>query len=102
MKPNDAISPHFERRRRLAQAIGEGVALLPTAPERLRNRDTHFPYRFDSHFYYLSGFAEPESALVLTAQGKSVLFCRERSEEREIWDGFRHGNASRASPTRPA
>jgi len=91
MKPNDAISHHLERRRRLAQALAEGVALVPTAPERLRNRDTHFPYRFDSHFYYLSGFAEPEAALVLTAQGKSILFCRSRSEEREIWDGFRYG-----------
>ena len=91
MKPDDTISHHLERRRRLAQAIGEGVALVPTAPERLRNRDTHFPYRFDSHFYYLSGFVEPEAALVLTAQGRSILFCRERSAEREIWDGFRHG-----------
>ena len=75
MKPNDAISHHLERRRRLAQAIAEGVALVPTAPERLRNRDTHFPYRFDSHFYYLSGFAEPEAALVLTAQGKASSFA---------------------------
>ncbi|HEY1290361.1 MAG TPA: aminopeptidase P N-terminal domain-containing protein [Burkholderiales bacterium] len=91
MKPNDAIAHHVERRRRLAQAIGEGVALVPTAPERPRNRDTHFPYRFDSHFYYLSGFAEPEAALVLTAQGRSILFCRERNEQREIWDGFRYG-----------
>jgi Xaa-Pro aminopeptidase len=91
MKPNDAISPHLERRRRLAQAIAGGVAFVPTAPEHLRNRDTHFPYRFDSHFYYLSGFAEPEAALVLTAQGKSILFCRERSDEREIWDGYRYG-----------
>jgi Xaa-Pro aminopeptidase len=91
MKPDDAIAHHVERRRRLAQAIGEGVALVPTAPERPRNRDTHFPYRFDSHFYYLSGFAEPEAALVLTAQGRSILFCRERNEQREIWDGFRYG-----------
>ena len=91
MKPNDGITPYLERRRRLAQAMGEGIALVPTAPERVRNRDTHFPYRFDSHFYYLTGFAEPESALVLTAQGRSILFCRERNEEREIWEGFRHG-----------
>ena len=91
MKPNEGISQHLERRRRLARDMGEGVALVPTAPERVRNRDTHFPYRFDSHFYYLTGFAEPEAALVLTAQGKSILFCRERSEEREIWEGFRHG-----------
>jgi Xaa-Pro aminopeptidase len=91
MKPSEGISHHLERRRRLAQSMAEGVAVVPTAPERLRNRDTHFPYRFDSHFYYLTGFAEPEAVLVLTAQGKSILFCRERSEEREIWDGFRHG-----------
>jgi Xaa-Pro aminopeptidase len=91
MTPNQGISHYVERRRRLSQAMGEGVAVVPTAPERLRNRDTHFPYRFDSHFYYLTGFAEPESVLLLTAQGRSLLFCRERNEEREIWDGFRHG-----------
>jgi len=91
MNPNEGISHHLERRRRLAAAMAEGVALVPTAPERVRNRDTHFPYRFDSHFYYLTGFAEPEAVLVLTAGGKSILFCRERNEEREIWEGFRHG-----------
>jgi Xaa-Pro aminopeptidase len=91
MKPSEAISHYLERRQRLARAMAEGVALIATAPERVRNRDTHFPYRFDSHFYYLTGFAEPEAALVLTAQGKSILFCRERNEEREVWDGFRHG-----------
>jgi Xaa-Pro aminopeptidase len=91
MKPSEGISHYLERRRRLAQAMGAGVAVVPTAPERVRNRDTHFPYRFDSHFYYLTGFPEPEAALVLTAQGKSILFCRQRNVEREIWDGFRHG-----------
>jgi len=91
MTPNEGLSQHLERRRRLAHAMAEGLAVVPTAPERVRNRDTHFPYRFDSHFYYLTGFAEPDAVLVLTAQGKSILFCRERNEEREIWDGFRHG-----------
>jgi Xaa-Pro aminopeptidase len=91
MKPDDGLSHHRNRRQRLAQAMGEGIAVVPTAPERVRNRDTHFPYRFDSHFYYLTGFPEPEAVLVLTAEGKSLLFCRERNEEREIWDGLRHG-----------
>jgi Xaa-Pro aminopeptidase len=81
---------YAERRRRLAEAIGAGVAVIPTAPERVRNRDSHYPYRFDSHFYYLTGFTEPEAVLVL-ASGKSILFCRERNPEREIWDGFRYG-----------
>ena len=85
------LSPVYAgRRARLAQAIGEGVAVVPTAPERVRNRDSHFPYRFDSHFYYLTGFTEPEAVLVLISN-KSILFCRERNPEREIWDGFRYG-----------
>ena len=90
MKPDQPITLYRARRERVAKAAGSGVAVVPTAPERVRNRDTHFPYRFDSHFYYLTGFAEPEAVLVLLAD-KSILFCRQRSEEREIWDGFRHG-----------
>lgn len=75
--------------------MGSGAALIPTAPEATRNRDSHFPYRFDSYFYYLTGFQEPESMLLLIAgnQPKSVLFCRDKDMEREIWDGFRHGPA---------
>ncbi|HWD21973.1 MAG TPA: aminopeptidase P N-terminal domain-containing protein [Burkholderiales bacterium] len=93
MKPTEGISHFAVRRQRLARAMGEGVAVIPTAPERLRNRDSHFPYRFDSHFYYLTGFPEPDAVLVVIAgeAPKVLLFCREKSEEREIWDGFRHG-----------
>jgi Xaa-Pro aminopeptidase len=84
------IAVHRGRRERLARAAGAGVIVVPTAPERVRNRDSHFPYRYDSHFYYLTGFVEPESVLVLTSE-KAILFCREKNAEREIWDGFRHG-----------
>ena len=87
------ISIFRKRRERLAQAMGAGVAVIPTAPERIRNRDTHYPYRFDSHFYYLTGFTEPEAVLVVVAGAapKTLLFCRSRNEEREVWDGFRYG-----------
>ncbi len=73
--------------------MGGGVAVIPTAPERPRNRDSHYPYRFDSYFHYLTGFVEPEAVLVLVAANppRSILFCREKNLEREIWDGFRHG-----------
>jgi Xaa-Pro aminopeptidase len=93
MKPTDHISTYATRRRRLAEAMGAGVAVIPTAPERIRNRDSHYPYRFDSYFYYLTGFDEPEAALVIVAgeSPKSMLFCRSRNEEREIWEGLRHG-----------
>ena len=89
----DTVSVYRSRRERLARAMQHGVAVIPTAPERVRNRDSHFPFRFDSHFYYLSGFPEPESVAVVLAgeQAQSILFCRTRNEEREIWEGFRHG-----------
>jgi Xaa-Pro aminopeptidase len=85
--------PFSARRARLLSQIGDGIAILPTAPEKVRNRDTHHPYRFDSYFWYLTGFPEPDSVLVLAGgvQGRSILFCREKNEEREIWDGYRHG-----------
>lgn len=76
------------------QMMGDGVAIVPTAPEQVRNRDVHYPYRPDSDFYYLTGFAEPEAVAVLApgrAQGEFVLFCRERDPEKEIWNGRRAG-----------
>jgi len=81
------------RRARLAARMKHGIAVIPTAPERVRNRDAHYPYRYDSYFYYLTGFREPDAVLVVVAgeESRSVLFCREKNEEREIWDGFRHG-----------
>ena len=94
MKLTDVHLPAYAARRLLlAQAMQAGVAVLPTAPERVRNRDTHYPFRFDSHFWYLTAFPEPEAVLVIVAgeSPRSVLFCRERSAEREVWDGFRYG-----------
>jgi Xaa-Pro aminopeptidase len=85
------------RRHRVLQAMaarGGGVAIQPTAPERVRNRDSDYPFRFDSHFFYLTGFTEPESLLALIAHGdqrRSILFCRDKNAEREIWEGHRHG-----------
>ena len=81
------------RRDKLIQQMGEGVAIIPTAPEAIRNRDSHYPFRFDSYFYYLTGFKEPEAVLfVVTGKSpKTILFCRDKDIEREIWDGFRYG-----------
>ena len=76
------------------RARGGGLALVPTAPEVARNRDSLYPYRHDSYFYYLTGFPEPEAVVALVAGpdgDRHVLFFREKSEEREIWDGFRYG-----------
>jgi Xaa-Pro aminopeptidase len=85
-----------ERRERLARQMGRGIAVISTAPERVRNRDAHYPFRFDSYFHYLCGFQEPEAVLVIVAGEavRSILFCRDKDIEREIWDGFRHGPAA--------
>jgi len=82
-----------QRRQRLSRLIQSGVAIIPTAPEKIRNRDAHYPYRADSYFHYLTGFNEPEAIVVISGLegGRSILFCREKNEEREIWDGFRFG-----------
>ncbi len=89
-------SNEFARRRKeLMSMIGkDAIAIVPAAPERIRSRDTYYPYRQDSDFHYLCGFPEPEAVLVLTpgrSQGQCVLFCRERDRERETWDGYRAG-----------
>ena len=87
------ISRYQRRRAELAKSIGSGIVIVPTALERARNRDTHYQYRFDSYFYYLSGFIEPEAVVVIVG-GKSprtILFCREKDLTREIWDGYRFG-----------
>ena len=89
-------TPYAQRRARAAAEMTrlggpDGIAIIPTAPERPRNRDTDFLYRHDSYFYYLTGFAEPNAWLVLTGDGKSTLFCQPKDLEREIWDGIRLG-----------
>ena len=83
---------YAQRRARVAAALGpDGIAIIPTAPERPRNRDSDLLYRHDSYFYYLSGFTEPNAWLVITGDGRSTLFCQPKDLEREIWDGYRLG-----------
>ncbi|MDO4640450.1 MAG: aminopeptidase P N-terminal domain-containing protein [Neisseria sp.] len=81
-----------KRRKQLLDKIGDGIAVLFSAPEQRRSNDTQYPYRQDSYLYYLSGFPEPESVLLLDGKtGRSTLFCREKDPLRETWDGFRYG-----------
>ena len=83
---------YAQRRARLAAQLGAGgIAIVPTAPEHARNRDSDFTYRHDSYFYYLTGFTEPGAWLVLTAEGQATLLCQPKDLEREIWDGYRLG-----------
>ncbi len=83
------------RRQQLMQMVGEGgVAILPSAPVRMRSRDVEYRYRQDSDFYYLTGFAEADAVTVLVpgrGKGEFLMFCRDRDPEKELWDGSRAG-----------
>ena len=86
---------YAQRRAKLAAQMASqapnSIAIIPTAPERQRNRDSDFLFRHDSYFYYLTGFTEPNAWLVLTSDGLATLFCQPKDLEREIWDGVRLG-----------
>ncbi len=88
-------SLHRARRQRLLNALGDGVLIVPSAPEAARNGDVHHEYRPSSDLMYLTGFGEPESVLVAWRVDRrrhhAVLFVRERDRVREIWDGARCG-----------
>ncbi len=71
---------------------GDAVAVLPSSPVFPRNSDVDHEYRQDSDLFYVTGFDEPQSALVLGGDNKkATLFVRPRDPEREIWDGPRAG-----------
>jgi len=82
-----------KRRSALIEKIGDGVAVIFNAHEAIRNRDSHYPYRSDSYFHYFSGFTEPQSVLLLLGgkSTKTILFCRNKNLEMEIWNGFIYG-----------
>lgn len=84
-----------EHRDALMARMEDGVAVFFSAPETIRNRDVHHPYRQDSDFFFLTGFDEPESVLVVAPDREEgdrvILFLRERDPDREVWDGERLG-----------
>ncbi len=92
---------YVRRRRQLMRMAGrDAIVIVPAAPERVRSNDSHYPYRQDSDFHYLSGFPEPDAVLALIPgreQGEMILFCRERDAERERWDGARAGTEGAVS-----
>jgi Xaa-Pro aminopeptidase len=93
-EPFSARRAQLARAMRAQSATGTSIAIIPTASEVVRNRDAHYQFRPDSYFYYLTGFTEPEAFLVLCVtadSARSILFCREKNLEREIWDGYRLG-----------
>jgi Xaa-Pro aminopeptidase len=90
----DDLAPFIERRQRFAEAIGDGLAIIPGGQETPRNGDVHYEFRQQSDFFFLTGFAEPDAVAVINpahAKERYVLFVRPRDREMEIWNGRRAG-----------
>lgn len=84
----------LHRTQLMALMAPNSIAIIPAASEQTRSRDTQYTYRQNSDFYYLSGFDEPDSLLVLAPgrpEGEFILFCRERNKDKEIWEGIMAG-----------
>ncbi len=91
---SEELATFIDRRRRFAEALGDGLAVVPAAAETVRNNDVHHSFRQASDFFFLTGFDEPDAvALIDPAHAKErfVLFVRPRDREMEIWNGHRAG-----------
>jgi Xaa-Pro aminopeptidase len=94
MTPEHDLGAFIDRRQRFAEAIGDGLAIIPAAREVARNSDVHYEFRQDSDFFFLTGFDEPDAVAVFNpahAKERYVLFVRPRDREMEIWNGRRAG-----------
>ena len=91
---SEDLATFIERRRRFVEAIGDGLAIVPAAPETVRNNDVSHAFRQHSDFFFLTGFDEPDAVAVFNpahAKERFVLFVRPRDREMEIWTGHRAG-----------
>jgi Xaa-Pro aminopeptidase len=91
---SEDLATFIERRRRFAEAVGDGLAIVPAAPETVRNNDVSHPFRQHSDFFFLTGFDEPDAVALFNpahAKERFVLFVRPRDREMEIWNGHRAG-----------
>lgn len=92
-KPAENVEIFKRRRKKITEKLNGAALIVAAHPEQIRNDDVHHFYRQDSNMYYLTGFEEPESFLLIRPQQtpETVMFVREKNIERETWDGFRFG-----------
>ena len=89
----DIYKEYKNRRKNLADKIGDGIAIISNSDESSRNRDCEYPFRSDSYFHYLCGFPEPEAVILIVggAQPRSIIFCKSKDISKEIWNGYIYG-----------
>ena len=84
---------YASRRKKVSQLIKEDIAIFASASPKFHSRDIEYPYRQDSNFFYLTGFMEDDSILVIrgTKKPRTILYLRERNLSEEQWTGPRLG-----------
>ncbi|MEH6453245.1 MAG: aminopeptidase P N-terminal domain-containing protein, partial [Psychromonas sp.] len=75
----------FKQRREhfFNKMIVNSVAVFPAGQEQTRSKDTEYPFRQNSDFYYLTGFNEPDACLILikhAEQCQTILFNRKKDK----------------------
>jgi Xaa-Pro aminopeptidase len=92
-QPEESSMPRTQLEEFLSRMTPNSIAIIPSARSATRSNDTHYRFRQDSDFFYLTGFEEPEAIAVILASREPhyTLFVRPRDPEREIWDGRRAG-----------
>ena len=88
------VTTYAERRAAFMERMGEGVAIIPAAPQSTRSNDVEYRYRQDNDLLYLTGFPEPNCVCVLSPGHESerfILFAQPRDREKETWTGKRYG-----------
>jgi len=105
--PGITANEYRQRRFRLMDLIGRQyqgepsgkvIVIIPSAAKSYMSADIPYPFRQNTDFFYLCGFLEPDSVLVLEADSashlpehKSTLYVPLRDKFRELWDGPRSG-----------
>ncbi|MEA1982851.1 MAG: aminopeptidase P N-terminal domain-containing protein [Campylobacterota bacterium] len=88
-------SEYVARRERLFEKLEKNsLVVLFSATQKVRSNDTEYPYRQNSNFYYLTGFKEDNSALVMIKEKKklkTILFVQKKDKTLELWTGKRLG-----------
>ncbi|MCH2456399.1 MAG: aminopeptidase P N-terminal domain-containing protein, partial [Idiomarina sp.] len=89
-----SVEEFAQRRQALMKRMPLGaVAIIAGNSEVTRSNDTEYPFRQNSDFFYLTGFAEPDAVLLLVNGEKpqSLLFCQDKDPQQEVWHGLRLG-----------
>ena len=87
-----ALHVYEARRSRLKALMPKhSLGVISAAHEVLRNRDTEYPFRQSSDFWYLTGFTEPDAVLIIGPGQPDRLFVRPKNLDQEVWTGGRLG-----------